>query len=244
MELPKDTPDAFNCLISWLYWDKIPSVQKPILPTDAEHCKNFTKSVLYPGYILAEKLCLDEMANEIINVIQDVQYQSQILPDAQDMKLIYENTPENSKLRLYCATAVAFFLSQQADFGQAKEFAGLCSTIPDFALDVFQVHQVHGNFIYDVNNPCDPRLRAKTSLQKATTKFTACHFHTHEDHIDVCPCPTTYATVGEIKEDSVSDTSSTMGFAGMLFEETGLRNSRVPRTTSRYHVTAPYSFAN
>lgn len=160
MELPNDTSAAFNCLITWLYWDKTPALPAQIssaacdeklpfpIPPTAEDVRCFTMTVLYPAYILAEKLCLHDMQNRFMDAIQDAQFKVYTLPDAEEIKFIYENTQENSKLRLYCATSVAFSLARHAELGQVnsvKDFAALCTTIPDFALDLLQV-SIFSNF--------------------------------------------------------------------------------------------------
>jgi len=151
MELPNDTSAAFECFLTWLYWDKTPPLPArlssaacdgnlafPISPT-AEDIRSFVMTMLYPAYVLAEKFCLHDMQNRFMNAIQDVHAQVCTLPDAKEIQFIYENTQENSKLRLYCATAVAYSLARCADLGQVKDFANLCATIPDFALDLLQV---------------------------------------------------------------------------------------------------------
>jgi hypothetical protein len=73
MELPNDTPAAIDCLVTWLYWDKMPTA--PSFYGDAvEKSYNYCKTVLYAAYILAEKLCLHDMANKVMDKIQDFQY--------------------------------------------------------------------------------------------------------------------------------------------------------------------------
>jgi hypothetical protein len=73
MELPNDTPAAIKSLVTWLYWDKMPTV--PSFNGDAvEQAHNYCQTVLYAAFILAEKLCLIQMANKVIDEIQDFQY--------------------------------------------------------------------------------------------------------------------------------------------------------------------------
>jgi BTB/POZ domain len=217
MELPNDTVAAFDCLITWLYWGNMPP-QPNFKGAAGQKCHAFSRTVLYPAYILAEKLCLPEMSNRVMDTIQEVQYVNtissflsikadwhpfrdryQILPESEDIQFVYDNTSETSKLRLYCVTSVAYTLSRRINLGGIKDFAALCSTIPDFAVDLLRVHHFEGNYIYDTNNPSDPRLRARTNDQSRTTKFTICHFHVHEQQLSIC------SPDGEFDWDFASD---------------------------------------
>jgi hypothetical protein len=152
IELPEDIPKAIGCFLDWVYTGKIDysTVQS------AEDCESFSQETLYPAYFLAQKLVLNSFQNEVMNTIQRSHYREEYLMPAEDIKMIYENTLPGSKIRLYCQVVVVHCIADQnfrpdgapMQIAELRNYAGLYSTVPDFALDVMRFQGNHGDVFY------------------------------------------------------------------------------------------------
>jgi hypothetical protein len=102
MCLPEDDPRAFDGLVSWIYRDQLPAFPTPEFPDTAKGCDAFSSDILHPLFFLSEKLCINELSNKLMDSIQDLGDRHRRMPGTADVKAVYENTHQDSKLRIYC----------------------------------------------------------------------------------------------------------------------------------------------
>jgi hypothetical protein len=101
MHLPKDDSQTFDSFINFIYRGTAPKfIKGEDLPIeDAVMC--YTIKKLIPLFFLAEKFCINELSNKVMDTIQDIPLEHGKVPGETTIKQIYNNTRENSKLRLY-----------------------------------------------------------------------------------------------------------------------------------------------
>lgn len=116
MYLPYDDPTIFGYLVSYLYGNVLPPN-----PADAASeyeddgedndlswvVATYFSETLVVLFCLANKLCMNDLANRFMDSVQDLQHDNRDLPCTPRIRKIYNNTPAGSKVREYCAlTAV------------------------------------------------------------------------------------------------------------------------------------------
>jgi hypothetical protein len=98
MHCPEDDPTAFGHLVNYFYRNAVPQLPSKDAP-DNEH------SEFYEGlsqlFFLAEKLCMNELSNKTMDTIQDYQRVHNKYVTFEGLTIIYRNTHENSKFRMY-----------------------------------------------------------------------------------------------------------------------------------------------
>lgn len=178
MTLPEDDPKAFNGLVNWLYRDQLPTFPTTEFPATAEGCDAFYSNILQPLFFLGEKLCINELSNRLMDNMQYVGQKYSRTPGAHDIKLAYENTHQDSKLRCY-HTLMQIFSVRYTNCGEHKDFkeyAELAAIHPEIGRDYMQLDAKFGHILHDEDR--DPQLRDGDGLGR-------CFFHTHAKN-EVC----------------------------------------------------------
>ncbi|KAG4437856.1 hypothetical protein IFR05_006658 [Cadophora sp. M221] len=104
MYLPEDDVDALDSLIVYVYQDLLPGFPSLKYPDSDLEYGGYLEKIIYPLFALAEKLCLNELANRVMDLIQDTGMKYNCIPGSQaegGIYLIYAITPADSKLRVY-----------------------------------------------------------------------------------------------------------------------------------------------
>lgn len=151
MYLPEDDPDAVGLLVDFLYRGVVPNHSK--------------KLPLFKLYILAEKLCMLEVMDQVIDAIKASHIGSNIGCNVDAISRIYSETNHKSKLRLFCvaeATLIMKRASKKVEKG--RRYEPVFKTHPEFFLDLFRFQAQYdeelngvgpyGQSSYDILEPC------------------------------------------------------------------------------------------
>jgi hypothetical protein len=184
INLPEDNKKAIACFIDWAHCGCISKHSSKTGGT-WEDAVIYLKTTLYPAYLLGVKFLLGEFENVIIDTIQAVHYYHEGRPDKHDIELIFKNTPEGNKFRVYCAAIIAWsicnehFRPQNHSVNKQKliEHASLSSTIDDFALELILFQGRYDRIFYET-----PRLDPRSHYNKSQVNgfmegFGATFFH-------------------------------------------------------------------
>ena len=163
MHLPEDESTAVSYLIDFLYRGPGPK-------------SGATTEDLLSSFFLAEKICLQEMIDHIMDqIISLAKERKKIFAPAQIIET-YRNTSQGSKLRLYCAASLAIFCARFPEVQTPEwkaEWTGVTETFPEFWVDIFHVRSKHGRNIYKAF------ATAKASDIFTVKGFKLCDFHVH-----------------------------------------------------------------
>jgi hypothetical protein len=137
-ELPDDDPKAFDSFLQWVYRDQVAKVDLAAdLANASTEGGQLCDAIML--YCFAEKYCIDALADSVMNAILEAFVTTPCAPSAEETTLVYDNTSEGSRLRLYIARCFTYqlhvdytatYTASELDF-----FAGK----PDFCRDVFAV---------------------------------------------------------------------------------------------------------
>lgn len=182
MHLLTDDPAVFNHIVDYLYRGTIIRYPNKEFPKDAQFPDPSLWSYMYHlfgVYGLAEKFCMNNFQNEIMDLIQDTYHAWKMAPDLFVIRLIYPITHEQSKLRLYITVLFSWYQQNlNPDDPKARveisTFEDVAREIPDFVFAHLKVTMNHGNKLRD---GWDPRAR--------NDGVDACIFHTHTRY-EVC----------------------------------------------------------
>jgi hypothetical protein len=110
MHMPEEDPDVFAMFIHWLAHDEVLEFRSqdyyPLVRTGAD----IYVRKLYKLFYLADKLGVkNELANKVMDGIQDIQLRYAKRPSTFDVNAIYANTRDRSKLRGKLSGAIHFF---------------------------------------------------------------------------------------------------------------------------------------
>ena len=67
--------------------------------------------VLLPKFFNADKLCINNLMNRVMDVAQDFTLQNGVAPSSFDGSLACEKTRPHRKLQLLCAASLAYMMS-------------------------------------------------------------------------------------------------------------------------------------
>jgi hypothetical protein len=161
MYLPEDDSETFDSFIDFIYRGTTPK---------------FIKGEDLPLFFLAEKFCINELANKMMDTIQDIQLEHERVPGRTMMKQIYNNTRDKSKLRLYgtlCALHQTMTDGPGEDWSsEVTDYTRLASDLPEFAEDYVALLRKHRDQLHYLH-PSDPQIR---NDEKG---FGRCFLHTH-----------------------------------------------------------------
>ena len=168
MYLPNEDINVFDTFITYLYQDRLPQ----FLSTAGTDETYFEAEKLYPLFVLAERFCMNDLANEVMDAIQDFGYQHNTIPGLSSISYIYKNTHETSKLRIYCVLMRLYDLHTSTGAKHSNDTADLASTLPDFAGDFIRL-QCKYKDRFQKGQLADAQVR------DAKKGFGQCFFHTH-----------------------------------------------------------------
>lgn len=178
MNLPVDDPTAFELFIDWLYRSSLPSLRE------------FEgRKTLYNLYFFAEKLCLNDLANQTMDKIREnhrrwlythVEAHFQLLGD------VYSNTLADSPLRTFIIMIAVYEFYWVKDTVQLegengtkpkgalgsnrlRKLLDICKNDPD----LFDDYLTHSQRFNDTNRPRDPSNSASNGF------YGDCYFHRH-----------------------------------------------------------------
>ena len=129
MYLPEDCPNAFAIFVDWVYRAAL-SVLKT---AKKEHVVAHVRT-LYELYIFAEKLCMNELKNKVMD-IQDNSLEAGFLMDGALCPKVHENSPEGSTLRTFCLRAMVY-----KAFDQQQDRPGVSYVLGPAILD--EIHPI------------------------------------------------------------------------------------------------------
>jgi len=172
MFLSAEKPEIFDSMVNFIYRDTL-----PIFPSkeysDIDHANQKYCTQMFHLFALAEKLCINGLANKVMDRIQDVFLLKKILCNHESLGLIYLITHEGSKLRLYASASILTHstfnltgLSRVVMSQNPDQYA----SVPGFTRDFFLFHFKHGNAI---SSGTDYRKREDRK------GLGRCYFHTH-----------------------------------------------------------------
>ncbi|CZR61095.1 uncharacterized protein PAC_10991 [Phialocephala subalpina] len=179
MHLPEDTPVDFTNLVNYIYQDRLPSFPAEEYTPDFKGSQGFTRDHLYPLFLFAEKLCINDLANRVMDDIQDIHLKyNRVLSNARILT-IYRTTHENSKFRLYSMLNLVRNSVTAHDNGSwCEKRIPLFTEITDIAVD-FATAACRYAAKFAADQHLDPRIRDDKTI------FGKCFFHTHTDK-EVC----------------------------------------------------------
>ncbi|TVY40704.1 hypothetical protein LSUB1_G002410 [Lachnellula subtilissima] len=120
---------AFDDLVNWIYRDQLPSFLSKDFADSIDGWCNFYDTVMEPLFFMAEKFCINELCNKILDKLQDSDLKLRVMRRGHLM-VVYANTHEDSKLRKYYALLFAY----AATFGpnvHPEGYSELVESIPD-----------------------------------------------------------------------------------------------------------------
>lgn len=157
---PEDVADSFDILITWVYHGKL----RPL--TKVKDNRNLLACNIISLYSLAEKLCVFELMDDIMDAFRDFEHENDILPSCKFMLVSYQNVDSGSPLRRYICYCYTFILLKKTR--DVEAMTSLLTRVPDLALDMAKL------------------LRETGGVIPEPWSFSYCHFHTH-DKDSLCP---------------------------------------------------------
>jgi hypothetical protein len=199
IELPEDDPASMALLVDFLYRGSLPDIDEQYEKTNKDGLEEYTSmEVLLKLYYLAEKLCMSNLMNQIMDKIRHWhQFKKKLFGTGTPVS-IYNNTHEKSKLRLYAAAQFARCLHDEAlpTLVDANEVRSLAIS-PDFFRNVVQFQLSHWTAMAVLKRwPDDPE----------TGGFGVCEFHVHEKN-EVCGHQGKLAVEKETDTEAAEDSS-------------------------------------
>jgi hypothetical protein len=137
MYLPEDDPQAFGALVNWMYRDQLPPFPTTQFSDNKTGCDVYIRSLL-PLFQLSEKLCINAVTNQMMDIIQDFHFKQSRIYNCKDLKKIYGNTHQGSKLRDYAVlmilrkTALGTYTDHAKDVA-LEHLVPLVQSEPEFA---------------------------------------------------------------------------------------------------------------
>jgi hypothetical protein len=150
VHLPEDSPEAFEIVVKWMYAEGVPT----------------TIDDLYIGhaYILADKLCMGELQNALVDKFRATCKKAMINPGT--VTWIWAHTPEGCKLREISLDQLHFeILRSPSKYKNTEQFKKLMKTDGELVTEMYwkSVHQ------------------KETATRKNPAFLTGCVYHIHED---------------------------------------------------------------
>lgn len=187
MYLPEDKSEVYDDFVSWVYRENLPSISIPknTTPLKALELGSPICWRLFDIFCLAEKYCMNELANKCADAIRKVFLDINGGPATCSARIFYPKLKEGSKLRLWIAAMHAKDMVVGAEKEKAADYAALCREVDGYAGDLLEMQRLHQRSFVD-NTPADPRI-----VSLVYGSFTRCYFHTHGEgeicHLDQTP---------------------------------------------------------
>jgi len=184
MYMKEEHVGAFENLVNWIYRNQLPSFHSRDFPDSIDGWENFGQTVTEPLFFMAEKLCIDEICNKIMDVYQDSHLRLELMLGSEEIMRVYANTHENSKLRkYYTLSIIAHTAYNKIAYSRlCREILGnmadLLKSTPDFATDFTILQLTYGYRFRE-------RKEADLFIRTGPQSFGQCFFHTHSKD-EVC----------------------------------------------------------
>lgn len=153
--LPEDSPEAFEVLVEWVYCSSLMS-----LHMERTTIKRCHADLAISTIGLAEKYLLPELGDRAMTFLFNIG--KYLVPTMSQMSILYEQTPFNSKARIYAARTVAWALVN-------PEASEISSTS-------IQIACQHGDLLLDAIT----KVRGKKGHNhKRASTYPICDYHNH-----------------------------------------------------------------
>ncbi|KAK4938667.1 hypothetical protein LTR10_020935 [Elasticomyces elasticus] len=162
VRLPEERPCAFNVLVQWMYTDRI--TEEFLLPEHDYITEFVVNGTLTHAYVLADKFCMPELQDTIIERIRS-QADSRMM-HVDWLKHVWKYTEEGSKLRQSAVDKLHYDLAAKSQ--RFKDTEGKYSADLEMLLDCFdpvvrallckfvdQVNKGRKKYLPDPENPTD-----------------------------------------------------------------------------------------
>jgi hypothetical protein len=161
---PEDDTDSFDLLLGWVYRDSI----RPLVVLRREGPKEKESSIQSWNstkfYMLAAKLCLPDLQDQIVNIYIDYMDREKLVPSVRDMGITYSTMPAGSPFRKFAARSFHWALDPSSTIDSTvwptHALANLLRNQDDLAEDVLTLSRAGVK-------SSDPR------------KLPRCEFHSH-----------------------------------------------------------------
>ncbi|KAK0126587.1 hypothetical protein ONS95_008175 [Cadophora gregata] len=140
VHMPKDDPVTFKRFLAWTYAGRLP-----------ESRGTTSQRLLYDLYILAEKLCMNDLANRTIDRIKENHEHTFKIAGATDRNLkhighIYDHTSQRSPLR----NLMLSIMGHDYYFAASKNLTGGSLVSREHLKKIWEVGQKHPDFYEDL----------------------------------------------------------------------------------------------
>jgi len=172
ISFPEDTEEAFAKFVTWLYTGNFILPNSPTIKRSEEEAE-FTGQHLIPTFILADKLCVNELMNKVMDSFADFYKVRQLIPNAITTHNNFQQLGAQSKLCQYTAGGVAR-LTFVAMSGHDKtkdhiqNYIDVCEANPEFFQVVFEWQHKYGD-----------KFRAGRNFHALSKELGRCFFHVH-----------------------------------------------------------------
>jgi hypothetical protein len=145
LDLPDDSPAAFELLVKWFYQGRIDDVSA--LPTEkkwdyAEACQRL--------YMLCGRLELPQLQNIAIDQFRRGCYEAGLVPGPEEMRPIYEHTPIGSPFRKLVSRIAARQIMDPDGDKDTTTYRSCFEGSADFAIDVINaIRDGSGGKLFD-----------------------------------------------------------------------------------------------
>ncbi len=182
IHLVEEDPEMFDLLINYFYHDSLPAFPSEEFSDDQDGCDEYV-DYLWTLFYVAEKFCIDELANRIMDGIQDIQDHFGVIPSASSIKRIYKFTHESSRSRVYTVLTQFMHLANieedPGDFNLSNEVANIAKMVkevPEFGADWVTLQSKYHTRFWGMKESdiADPQKRDETG-------FGQCFFHFHRN---------------------------------------------------------------
>ena len=200
MYLPEDGADTFDSMIVYIYQDQLPVFPNTTYSQDCSGAQQFALDVLYRLFAFAEKIRMNDLANRVMDKIQDLGMEYWVAPTLPHIRSVYSLTGPGSKLRIYCAL-MRLYLVHSSDFDDVwtttaddieneEQLESFIREHPAFAVDYMKFHWKFSDRFFTEDTP-DAQIRSDKD------GFGRFFFHTHSEsegcHLDTSTSTEEYA---------------------------------------------------
>ncbi|KAK5456925.1 hypothetical protein LTS15_004705 [Exophiala xenobiotica] len=150
VHLPEDNPEAFEIVVKWMHAEKVPTIINDLSIGHA--------------YILANKLCMGELQNALVDKFRATYKKAMINPST--VTWIWAHTPEGCKLREISLDQLHFeILKSPFKYKNTEQFKKLMKSGGELVTEMYW-KSVHQGAIATRKNPA---------------LLTGCVYHVHAD---------------------------------------------------------------
>jgi BTB/POZ domain len=181
MHLPEDDSTAFDLFINYVYQDQLPPFPIDKFPATPIDDDDYIERALFPLFCLAEKFCMNVLANRVMDAIQDIQNEYEALSSLDLMRKAYTKTHSNSKIRIYCVLTSLYLVARgtpSVNKQHVMEVADLARSLPDFAYDFVK-------YQWTYRKELSRKETADVQIRDDVGGFGRCFLHMHAKE-EVC----------------------------------------------------------